>query len=324
MTCIDVHTHMMNSNWGEAISNSRIYGSVDVNGKKMIALGGRPYIPVEPEMLNYQKRIDDMDSAGVDLSIISLTTPSVYWADLPEAVRLSKTVNEEMAEQQQKFPDRIRFLATLPWQFSDAAINELSNALGLGAAGVFVGSNIEGKVLTESSFAPIRSEIDRRSLPVLLHPSPPHDSAQSELVDYNLIQSVGFMCDTTIAISRMIFDGFFERYPNLKLIAAHVGGTLPFIVGRLDACFEFMAPCREKISKPPSEYLKHIYYDSIGFTPNAIQMCLDVAGSDHVMFGSDYPHLIGHMDAAKKRVKQLPPQYHGKIFEKTAISVFNL
>ena len=98
MACIDVHTHMMNSAWVKAIGNSEIYGSVEVNGKKMIALDGRPYIPVEPEMLNYQKRISDMDAAGVDLAIISLTTPSVYWAELSEAVRLSQKVNKEMAE----------------------------------------------------------------------------------------------------------------------------------------------------------------------------------------------------------------------------------
>jgi aminocarboxymuconate-semialdehyde decarboxylase len=324
MVCIDVHTHMMNSAWVKSIEKNENYGSVTVNGKPMIALAGRPYMPVEPEMLDYQRRINDMNTAGVDLAIISLTTPSVYWADLPEAIRLSQIVNKEMADQQRAYPDRIRFLATLPWQHPDEAKKQLLNAVELGAIGVFVGSNIEGTALTDNSFAPIWSEIDKLSLPVLLHPSPPVDAIESKLGDYNLIQSVGFMCDTSIAVSRMIFDGFFDRYPNLKLIAAHVGGTLPFIAGRLDACYDFMAPCREKISNRPSEYLQHIYYDSLGFTTAAIQMCLEVGGPDHVMFGSDYPHLIGHMDAAQERVKALPTKHHKRIFEKTAINVFNL
>ena len=324
MACIDVHTHMMNSAWVESIGKNKNYGSITVSGKPMIALAGRPYMPIEPEMLDYQRRIDDMDAAGVDLAIISLTTPSVYWANASEATRLSQIVNKEMADQQRAFPDRIRFLATLPWQYPDEAKRQLSNAVELGAVGVFVGSNIEGTALTHDSFAPIWSEINRQSLPVLLHPSPPVDAIESNLGNYNLIQSVGFVCDTTMAISRMIFDGFFDRYPNLKLIAAHAGGTLPFISGRLDACYNFMAPCQENISAPPSEYLQHIYYDSLGFTTAAIQMCLDVGGSNHVMFGSDYPHLIGHMDAAQQRAKELPKRYHKRIFEKTAATVFNL
>ena len=324
MQCIDVHTHMMNSEWVKSISKNQKYGSVNVGEKTMIALAGRPYMPVEMEMLDYQCRINDMNTAGVDLAIISLTTPSVYWANKSEAVRLAQIANKEMADQQKNYPDRIRFMATLPWQHPEEAKTELLNAIKLGAVGVFVGSNIENITLTESLFTPIWDEIDKLSLPVLLHPSPPSETTESKLGDFNLIQSVGFVCDTSIAISRMIFDGFFDRYPNLKLIAAHVGGTLPFISGRLDACYEFMAPCREKISVRPSEYLRHIYYDSLGFTPTAIQMCLEVGGSDHVMFGSDYPHLIGHMKAAKERVRALPKKNHKRIFEKTAINVFNL
>jgi aminocarboxymuconate-semialdehyde decarboxylase len=324
MVCIDVHTHMMSSSWVDAIGKNKKYGRIKVKNKNMIALAGRPYIPVEDEMLDYERRIEDMDRAGVDLAIISLTTPSVYWANKIEAVKLSRIVNTEMADQQKNFSDRLRFFATLPWQYPEEAVTELSNALELGAIGVFVGANIEGISLTDPSLEPIWSKINALSLPVLVHPAVPLDAAMGNLSQFNLIQSVGFVCDTTVAISRMIFDGFFESYPNLKLIAAHVGGTLPFISGRLDACYDFMAPCREKISVKPSEYLRHIYYDSLGFTTRAIQMCLDVGGADHVMYGSDYPHLIGHMDSAKDRVSALPNQYHKKIFEKTATKVFNL
>ena len=122
----------------------------------------------------------------------------------------------------------------------------------------------------------------------------------------------------------MIYDGFFDRYPNLRLIAAHVGGTLPYIVGRMDACYKDMPPCSENISEPPSEYMRRIFYDSIGFTPEAIQMCLNVGGENRMMFGSDYPHLIGHMEPAQERVKSLPAKYHAPIFDKTAIDVFGL
>ncbi|MDA0240981.1 MAG: 2-amino-3-carboxymuconate-6-semialdehyde decarboxylase, partial [Proteobacteria bacterium] len=125
MAVIDVHTHMMNADWVAALGKRPGYGLTEANGKRMVALNGRPYIPVEEEMLDYGLRIKDMDIAGVDIAIVSLTTPSVYWADAEEASRLARIVNNEMADRQSAFPDRIRYFATLPWQFADAAIAEL-------------------------------------------------------------------------------------------------------------------------------------------------------------------------------------------------------
>ncbi|MCZ6605106.1 MAG: amidohydrolase family protein, partial [Alphaproteobacteria bacterium] len=166
MAVIDVHTHMMSPVWVEAIGKDETYGLTEVNGKRMIALGGRPYMPVEDEMLDYDRRIKDMDAAGVDLAIISLTTPSVYWADQAEAARLSRTVNDEMADRQRAFPDRLRFFATLPWQYPEEAVTELVRTLELGAVGVFVGANLEGLSLTDASLAPVWEAIDARALPV--------------------------------------------------------------------------------------------------------------------------------------------------------------
>ncbi len=324
MPIIDIHTHMMNETWVAAIGSHPGYGLTEAGGRRMIALNGRPYMPVEEEMLDYDRRIKDMDAAGVDVAIISLTTPSVYWAAAALAAKLARTVNDNMAERQAAYPDRIRFFATLPWQFPDAAIAELAHAMRCGAVGVFVGANLEGLSLTDPSLAPVWAEIDKRALPVLVHPAPLPVREEMNLIQYNLVQAVGFMCDTTIAISRMIFDGFIDRYPNLTLIAAHVGGTLPYIVGRLDACYEFMAPCREHISSPPSEYLRRICYDSIGFTTEAIELCIKVGGIENVMFGSDYPHLIGHMAPAIERVEALSSDYHAPIFDKNATRIFGL
>ena len=149
MEVIDIHTHMMGATWVDAITSHKNYGSAEFNGKKMIALAGKPYIPIEDEMLDYEKRIRDMNIAGVDLAIVSLTTPSVYWADKELAVKLSVSINDEMAEQQRIYPDRLRFFATLPWQFPDEAILELERALMAGAVCVFVGANIEGASITD-------------------------------------------------------------------------------------------------------------------------------------------------------------------------------
>src|SRR5439155_231607 len=131
--------------------------------------------------------------------------------------------------------------------------------------------------------SPIWREIDRRGLPVLVHPTAPAGTKELDVASYNLIASVGFMFDTSLAVSRMIFDGFFERYPNLKLIAAHGGGALPYIAGRLDICFEKMPACRERISQQPSFYLKKIYYDSVVFQQESLQLCIGAGGEDRVL-----------------------------------------
>src|SRR5687768_17709269 len=146
-----------------------------------------------------------------------------------------------MAAQSRRYPDRIRFMCSLPWQHPKLAVAELKRACDeLGAVGVMVLANIAGRSLTEKIFNPIWREIDKRGLPVLVHPSAPPGTAELDVMRYNLIASVGFMFDTSLAVARMIYDGFFDRYSNLKRIASHGGRALPHIAGRLDICFASM------------------------------------------------------------------------------------
>ena len=142
---------------------------------------------------------------------------------------------------------------------------------------------------------------------MLVHPTAPPGTAELDVMRYNLIASVGFMFDTSLAVARMIYDGFFDRYPNLKLIASHGGGALPYIAGRLDICFANMPACRERISAPPSSYLKRIYYDSVVFQQESLELALKVGGDGNVLYGSDYPHNIGDMKGCLARVDALPP-----------------
>ena len=141
---------------------------------------------------------------------------------------------------------------------------------------------------------------------------------------YNLIASVGFMFDTSLAVSRMIFDGFFDRYPNLKIIAAHGGGALPYLAGRLDICFENMPACRERISSPPRSYLKRIYYDSVVFQQESLELAIMVGGEDKVLYGSDYPHNIGDMKGCLARVDALPPAQRDAVRGGNALRIFKL
>jgi len=296
-----------------------------LGGQTGIVKDGAPFMTLMPGMFDYEVRIKAMDAAGVDMAIVTLTSPNVYWGSPKVSLQAARLVNEDMSRRQKEYPDRIRFMCSLPWQHAKLAVAELRRACDeLGAVGVMVLANIDGLSLTERRFAPIWREIDRRALPVLVHPSAPPGTAELDVMRYNLIASVGFMFDTSLAVARMIFDGFLERYPSLKLIAAHGGGTLPYIAGRLDICFENMPACRERISNPPSSYLRKIYYDSVVFQQESLELALKVGGAENVLYGSDYPHNIGDMKGCLARVDALPAASRDAVRGGNAQRIFRL
>jgi aminocarboxymuconate-semialdehyde decarboxylase len=328
MTVVDVHTHMMCQEWLDLLARNAApkyrLGKTPA-GQDSIFMWDAPFVTLFDEMFDFEKRIANMDKAGVDLAIVSLTCPSASFGDEAVSTRAAQIMNAAMAEQQSIHPDRLRWFATLPWQYPDAAIAELHAAVANGAVGVFVSANIDEQSLTHAAFAPVWQAIDALALPVLVHPTAPQGTRQMELDEYGLIPPIGFMFDTTLAISRMIFDGFLDRYPNLKIIAGHGGATLPYLAGRLDQCFRNIPACSEVIKDLPSTYLQRIYYDSVVFERDALELCIKVAGGpDNVMYGSDYPHNIGDMVGCLSRVNSFDADTAARISSKTAERIFKI
>jgi aminocarboxymuconate-semialdehyde decarboxylase len=324
---VDVHTHMLSNAYVSLLKkHGRGYkvGKV-VGGQTGIFRDGAPFMTLMPGMFDYDLRIQAMDAAGVDIAIVTLTSPNAYWGSPQVSLSAAKIMNDDMAAQSRRYPGRIRFMCSLPWQHPKLAVAELKRACDeLGAVGVMVLANIGGASLTEKKFTPVWREINRRKLPVLVHPTAPPGTAELDVMRYNLIASVGFMFDTSLAVSRMIFDGFFDRYPKLKLIASHGGATLPYIAGRLDMCFDNMPACREKISAKPSTYLKKVFYDSVVFTQEALELAVKVGGETNVLYGSDYPHNIGDMKGCLSRVDALPPATCDAVRGGNAARIFRL
>jgi aminocarboxymuconate-semialdehyde decarboxylase len=327
MKVIDVHTHMLNEAYIRLLKKHGRHYTVKkvVGGQTGIHRDGAPFMTLMPGMFDYELRIKAMDEAKVDLAIVTLTSPNVYFGSAANSLLAAKTINDDMAAQSRRYPDRIRFMCSLPWQHPKLAVAELKRAVDeLGAVGVMVLANIDGKSLTDKAFAPVWKAIDQRGLPVLVHPTAPPGTKELDVFKYNLIASVGFMFDTSLAVSRMIFDGFFDRYPKLKLIASHGGGTLPYIAGRLDICHANMPAARVKISAPPSSYLKKIYYDTVVFTPEALALAVTVGGETNVLYGSDYPHNIGDMKGCLARVDALPPATRDAVRGGNAQRIFRI
>jgi len=293
-------------------------------GQESVHMYDAPFMTLMPEMWDYDARIRDMDKAGVDLAIVPLTCPNAYFGDQETSSKAAAMVNDSMAEQQRLRPDRIGWFASLPWQYSDAAVAELTRCVEGGAVGVMVIANIDDTNLTHPDFAPVWQAIDDRSLPVLVHPTAPQGTVDMSLGEYGLIPPIGFMFDTTLAISRMILDGFLDRYPNLKIIAAHGGATLPYLAGRLDRCHEMIPACSEATEEKPSSYLRRIYYDSVVYTQDALELCIKVGGEENMLYGSDYPHNIGNMKGCLARVDALSSSVAAKVRDRNTIRIFNL
>jgi aminocarboxymuconate-semialdehyde decarboxylase len=322
---IDVHTHNYTEGWLALI---RARGGPDyeiresVDSPMKLFRRGASFGPLEPS--HFDLRVRRMKEAGVDLAIITLSAPSAFWGGEAVSIEAARIANDEFRAAQAQHPDHIRWMATLPWEYPAAAVAELDRAVKLGAIGVLVLGNVNGAHLTDPPFAPIWKAIDDRALPVLLHPTVPPGAEALDLARYALVGSIGFMVDTSVALVRMIFDGFFDRYPNLKLIASHAGATLPYVAGRLDRVFETAQRARAVIARPPSEYLRHIYYDSVCYRKDALEMCVDVGGAEHVLYGSDYPFNFGDMKGCLARVNALAARARANVRAANAMRIFGL
>jgi aminocarboxymuconate-semialdehyde decarboxylase len=324
---IDVHTHCLTEAWFQLLQQHGAprYTVEQVRGGlRAIHLDGAPFMTPVPAMFDYDLRLATMDEHGVDVCIVSLTCPNCYWGGPEVSLKAARIMNDDMAAAQTAHPDRLRWFASLPWQHEALALAELERAAAVGASGVMVLANIDGKPLTDPAFVAIWSAIDARALPVLVHPTAPPGVADMDMTRFQLTASIGFTFDTSLAIARMIYDGFFDSYTKLKIIAGHGGGALPYLISRMDQCFDNIPACREKISVRPSEYLPKIYADSVVFSPGVLELCVKTFGADNVIYGSDYPHTIGDMPGCLRRVNGLAGDARDKVRGGNARRVFNL
>ena len=324
---IDVHTHCLTEAWFQLLQQHggpRYTVEQVRGGLRAIHLDGAPFMTPVPAMFDYELRRKTMDENGVDVCIVSLTCPNCYWGGPEVSLKAARIMNDDMAAARTAYPGRIEWFASLPWQYPELALSELDRAVAVGARGVMVLANIDGKPLTDAAFESIWRAIDAKSLPVLVHPTAPPGVAAMDMQRFQLTASIGFTFDTSLAVSRMIYDGFFDRYPRLKIIASHGGGALPYLISRMDQCFDNIPACREKISVRPTEYLQKIYADAVVFAPGVLNLCVETFGANNVLYGSDYPHTIGDMPGCLRRVNGLADSVRDKVRGDNARRVFGL
>jgi len=203
-----------------------------------------------------------MDRTGVDVQVLSLTTPGVERETPQRGVKLAKITNDAFAGIEKKYK-RFRALATLPMQDPGAAADELTRADNdLGLKGAMIPSNVNGVPLDAPDFQPVFERANKLGALLYIHPTSPMNTAR--MADYRPVPLIVFGVDTSLTVLRLI-RGVVEKYPRLKLGASNLGDVYPFLKGRIDLGLEVYPECWVNIPRPPSEYLKNIYVDSCGY-----------------------------------------------------------
>jgi aminocarboxymuconate-semialdehyde decarboxylase len=240
------------------------------------------------------ERLEIMDRLGVATQVLSVPSPSVFFLPGAEGDELARSVNEEFASICRDHPDRFRALGSIVMQDTDLALGGIEHALDeLGLDGVMILTNVDGVPLDDARFEPIWEAANQRRLLLYVHPTVPE---ADHLADYGLAIGVGFFADTNLALARLAYSGVFERYPDIRWVFSHLGGTMPFMLPRLDNYHRQNPEYHEQAPRSPSEYIKEQIFDTATNHRPAIKCAVDTLGLDRLVFGSDYPHVPGGVE----------------------------
>jgi aminocarboxymuconate-semialdehyde decarboxylase len=248
------------------------------------------------ERVGHEHRLADLDAMGIDMQLIAPPPPQCYYTvPLDISVKATQIVNDGVAEFCAKAPDRFKGFGSVPMTDGNEAAIELERCVKkLGFTGVQVLTTVAGKELSDPAFAPFWKKAEQLGVLVMLHPN--GFTEASRLTRFYFNNVVGNPLETTIALHYLIFDGVLDRHPKLKILAVHGGGYLGAYSGRIDHAWGARSDSHGELPQPPTSYLKHIYVDTVVFTPNQLAELVRVFGADHVLLGTDYPYDMAEYD----------------------------
>jgi aminocarboxymuconate-semialdehyde decarboxylase len=297
MAVIDFHNHYYPPAYLAALRSggSNVRVTADAAGNPLLHYPGDFNVAVRGHR-DIAYRAVVLAEQGVDVQVLTLTTPGTHVESPATAARLASLVNDAMAAAVGDGRGRFAALATLPLNDPAAAVREFERAHGqLGLPGAMLFSNINGVALADRRFWPLYEAADERGVVLHIHPTNP--ASIDALAEFWLMPLVGFLFDTTIAAAQLVFSGVVERFPRIRWVLSHLGGAIPYLAERLDRGFHAFPECRAHIERPPSEYLARLHYDTVNFDPAALALAVAFAGADRLLAGSDYPHQIGSIPA---------------------------
>lgn len=325
---IDMHAHCVPRDCFNMIDeDGRPFGPTiekDADGREIMIAEGMNLGPIVSLIADPEIRIKEMDRTGIDMQAISMTPTSLY-DNLPpdRGLRLCCRYNDCLAGWVKNYPDRFAGLASLPMQDISLAVGELERAVNvLGFRGVQIISNINGKNLDNREIWPFYAKVQALNVPIFVHPW--QVAGLERMQKYFLANTVGNPAETALAIGSIIFGGVLEEFPRLKLVFAHAGGAAPYIRGRWEHGYRSVKECRS-IPKPPSEYFKLIYCDTVVHSPAALAYLVQEIGADKIALGTDYPFEMGDLDPVHTiRWAHISAADKETIMERTAARLLNI
>jgi aminocarboxymuconate-semialdehyde decarboxylase len=268
-------------------------------------INAKQHLDILDKLTDPAVRIADMDAVGIDVQAIS---PSpfhynyVYEADF--ARETAHVVNNRVAEVVGQHPDRFVGLCTVPLQDVDIAVAELDRCVNdLGMRGVEISTNVNGQDLTRAGLEKFFARVEELGVVIFMHPI--GTSFKERMTDHYFRNTIGHPLESALAVGHLVFDGYLETYPGLKICIAHGGGYVPTYVGRFDHPYHLRDDCRVHLSKPPSEYVKKLYFDTVVFTEHQLRYLIETWGADKIVMGTDYPYdmaetdPVGHVNSVK-------------------------
>lgn len=308
---VDFHAHLYPRAFMEELARVGAAFGIGLErtngGPERLRFEGITFWAYEPSFWDVEARLASLDAAGVDLQVLSMGPPMVYWAPAADGRRLCQMLNDAVADVVRQHPTRFAGLIALPFQDTRLALGELERARDLGLVGVQVGSNIHGKPLDHPDLWPIYERLAAEDLPLFIHPINP--LGQPAIHDYRLDLSLGFPFETTVAAARLVFGGVMERFGGLRVCLAHLGGALPYLQERLDLGWRTRRTFpgnRTELTRPPSEYFRRFYLDSISYSDAALACALALYGADHLVLGSDAPFALGDLQLSVDHIRNFP------------------
>jgi len=249
---------------------------------------------VYARMADPQVHIAQMDKAGIDASVISVSSvlQNTWWADADSDLRMTRQLNDMVADWTARHPERFIGCFTLPMTDMDNTLREFDRAVDrLGLAVIGLPASLNGDYLGAARFAPLWDAIEQRGIVAFIHP---HGTSDPWFQNFRMWNSIGQSIEEVKVMSSLIYEGTLDRHPKLKIVMAHGGGYFPHYLGRLDRNVTNYPETMANIADKPSSYLRRFYYDTCVYDPAVLRALIDTVGADRLILGSDFP--VGEND----------------------------
>ena len=277
---VDIHAHCFPAAYLDALEAGGRAGLASVRA-----------LSAGDETTDIDRRLETMDAAGVELEVLSPSSLIPSLAEEREAVAAATLLNDRYAVLAAARPDRFAAFAAVPLPHLDATAAMLADALARpGFVGVAVATVVAGRPISDPAFDPFLAELDRRSAVLFIHPA--GEAAGSRLIeDLGLAWPLGAPIEDTVSVTALIARGIPSRFPNLRIVNAHLGGALPMLLGRLDGQFPRFVPDAPEL---PSVAVRRMWFDTVGHGhAPALRAARDSFGPDRLLLGTDYPYVRG-------------------------------